>query len=197
MAWNTLEHTKSKVDRAGGTLKSGNEHGTFKSFQDYLDRTEALDVINNFRSSHGYPLHVITMRLRQNAPKIDDQAIVAQRLKRLVSIDAKLRRFSWLKLSRMQDIGGCRAVLGSVTRVERLHEWYSTRQCASKMRRVDNYIENPKSDGYRGIHYVYEYRSTTEQYEVYNGFQVEVQLRSALQHASEPVNDNGTLYGIN
>jgi len=55
------------------------------------------------------------MTLIKRAKKIDKQAIIAQRLKRLPSIDAKLRQHaSWMKLTQMQDIGGCRAIVRSV-----------------------------------------------------------------------------------
>jgi Region found in RelA / SpoT proteins len=46
-----------------------------------------------------------------------------------------------------------------------------------------DYIANPKTDGYRGVHLIYRYHSRARQYECYNGLQIEVQLRSKLQHA--------------
>lgn len=183
MAWAHREHSKSRVDRAGRALAARTEKRSFKTFKEVVEYNEALEIINNFRSSHGYPLHAATMTLRQRLRRVDPEALVVSRLKRLVSIDAKLKRFSWLKLSRMQDVGGSRAVLGSVDQVEQLHELYMNGRTASLLRRVDNYIEAPKDDGYRGIHYVYEYRSTSPKNAVYDGSIVEVQVRSPLQHA--------------
>ena len=191
MAWTTLDYSKRKVDWAGKVLSNrpSDRHRPFKGFQEVLEWSEALQVINNFRSTHGYPLHATTMTLRQRVPKVDNRAVVASRLKRLVSIEAKLERFSWLKLSRMQDIGGCRAVVANVKKVEELHDMYASGRTSAKLRRVDDYIVNPKADGYRGIHYVYGYEATSSKNEAYNGFSIEVQLRSALQHIWATANE--------
>ena len=44
-----------------------------------------------------------------------------------------------------------------------------------------DYITTPKSDGYRSIHIVYEYKSDKGKQE-FNGLRIEVQIRSKLQH---------------
>ena len=46
-----------------------------------------------------------------------------------------------------------------------------------------DYIAHPKSDGYRGVHYVYKYRSGSTPKAEFNSLRIEVQLRSRLQHA--------------
>jgi hypothetical protein len=81
----------------------------------------------------------------------------------------------------MQDIGGCRAVLGSIPEVARLHRTYLQSDLKHKLIHEDNYIERPKATGYRGIHLVYSYRSDRK--ETYNGLKIEIQLRTQLQHA--------------
>jgi len=159
------------VNAAGDALKA-----------DALDST-ALAVINNWRSCHAYPLHAITMRLRERAPRVDGRAIVAQRLKRLASIRLKLERFDWLTLAQMQDMGGCRAVLRTVEQVEALDERYRAGTTVSQLIRRRDYIDEPKDDGYRGIHYVYRYRTRHPEYRDFEKLQIEVQLRSTLQHA--------------
>jgi hypothetical protein len=75
---------------------------------------EVFATINNWRSSHNFPLNTFQIGLRRKARKVYQASLVAQRIKRLSSIAAKLRRFDWLTLQEMQDIGGCRAVVGSV-----------------------------------------------------------------------------------
>lgn len=189
MAWATLEFSKRKVDWAGRMLIQRSERHTHRSFEELAAYNQALEIINNFRSSHGYPLHATTMTLRGRLRSVDSQAEVVSRLKRLFSIDAKLRRFDWLKLSRMQDIGGSRAVLNDVTKVERVMRRFEYGKTASKLKRCDDYIGTPKEDGYRGVHYVYEYQSTSEANAIYDGFQVEVQLRSTLQHIWATANE--------
>jgi len=56
-------------------------------------------VINHWRASHGYPLNVLQMNLRRSARKIDPNALIAQRTKRLASICLKLDRQPSMKLT--------------------------------------------------------------------------------------------------
>jgi hypothetical protein len=44
-------------------------------------------VINNWRSSHAFPLNALHVTLRGRAKKVDPHVLTAQRLKRLSSID--------------------------------------------------------------------------------------------------------------
>ena len=68
-------------------------------------------IVNNCRASHSFPLNALQMNLRNTVAAFGEAALVAQRLKRLSSIEAKLRRSHHMQLARMHDIGGCRAVL--------------------------------------------------------------------------------------
>jgi ppGpp synthetase/RelA/SpoT-type nucleotidyltranferase len=103
MAWAVPQYSRDIVDDAGRLLISDNTVVLIE------ERNRALEIINNWRSSHSFPLQCLKMLLGSRARKRDGQAIIAQRLKRLQSIDAKLRQHSnWMKLTQMQDIGGCR-----------------------------------------------------------------------------------------
>jgi len=87
-----------------------------------------------------------------------------------------------MKLSRMQDIGGCRAVLSTVEHVDRLTQYYlKEAQFKHEFINKKDYIEKPKQSGYRSVHLVYKYRS--DRSTTYNGLQLELQFRSRLQHA--------------
>ena len=55
---------------------------------------EAVDIVNNWRASHSYPLQTIKMTLKRRAKRVCPTALVAQRLKRLASIKLKLN-LSW------------------------------------------------------------------------------------------------------
>ncbi|MGY1751859.1 RelA/SpoT domain-containing protein [Blastococcus sp. SYSU D01042] len=146
------------------------------------DRELALAVINNWRSSHGFPLNTMQVSLRTRARQHDPDALVAQRIKRLPSIRSKIERFPNMSLSRMQDIGGCRAVLQSVDEVQALFQQYQKGNGRHTLLRCDDYLfQQPKDSGYRGIHLVYSYRSDRKA--TYNGLRIELQLRSRLQHA--------------
>lgn len=173
MAWTVPEHSKSEVDRAGKALTG--QGVTVAEFQN------ALGVINNWRASHSFPLNTFQVSLRTKARRIDDQALVAQRIKRLSSIELKLSRFPTMKISQMQDIGGCRAVLRNIAQVRELEESYRESSFKHKPLRTDDYISTPKASGYRGIHLIYRYFS--DRSDSYNGLLIEIQMRSMLQHA--------------
>ena len=111
MPWVAVEpiFKRGEVDRAGETIINPNV--------DILAYYDALQVVNNWRSSHSWPLNIFQTTLRSRVKGVDSVALVSQRLKRLASIEAKLRRFPNMKLSQMQDLGGCRAVLRNIDRV--------------------------------------------------------------------------------
>jgi hypothetical protein len=189
MAYTVPLHSRAKVDGAGDTLIGVTANGG-PLFDYELD--QALSVINNWRSCHRYPLNAIQVTVRGRAKTVDSSVIVPQRLKRMAAIAAKLQLHSGMKLSRMHDIGGCRAILRNVNGVRKLLE--KCRVAASKnpnrgarlireYNYMDGCIPGPKSDGYRGIHLVYQYRSTSEAGAQHNGLRIEVQIRSQLQHA--------------
>ena len=144
------------------------------------ERLEALAVVNNWRSSHAFPLNTFQMNLRRRARGVDDEALIAQRMKRLSSIDAKLERYQGMKLSRMQDLGGCRAVLKSVPKIRELVDTYKKARVDHHLESTDDYLETPKPSGYRGFHLIYKYGGKREEY---HGLQIEIQIRSRLQHA--------------
>lgn len=139
-----------------------------------------LEVINNWRASHAYPLNSFQATLRQRTSKVDSNYIVAQRTKRLSSIQGKLERYNWLTLSEMQDVAGCRAIVSSVDQVYGLAEMYGQKYADHDLDTVNDYIRHPKSDGYRSYHLIYRYcnRNTP----IYDGLKIEIQFRSVLQH---------------
>jgi hypothetical protein len=172
MAWAVPVYSRAEVDNAGKGLMTPNGP----------DASElALAVINNWRSAHAFPLNTFQVTLRLKARRVEPGALVAQRIKRLSSIDAKLRRFPSMKLSKMQDIGGCRAVLTDVASVDELVALYRSSDLKHGLTGIDDYIREPKSSGYRSIHLKYRYFSSRN--ETYNGLRIEMQVRSQMQHA--------------
>jgi hypothetical protein len=132
------------------------------------------------------PLLTFRMGLSHRSRRVEPKAIVAQRLKRFSSVMNKLAREPQMKLSQMQDLGGCRAILSDVVTVERLYELYRGSgdlfESQGAMKCYD-YIRKPKADGYRGIHVVGRYSTRLKKDEPWNGQRIEIQLRSQLQHA--------------
>ena len=88
-----------------------------------------------------------------------------------------------MKLSTMQDIGGCRAVLGSLDELWAFAALFKRRRIIHELEREDDYIGEPKGSGYRGIHLVYRYKETAGPRALFSGYSAEVQIRTSLQHA--------------
>lgn len=195
MPWTSPQHTREEVNRAAALLVNpprppimkvspdgSVEDDQVPDIEDFINKVErTFRIVNNWRSSHSFPLNTFKIGLLKKAAQLDKDALVAQRLKRLSSIVTKLRRFQQMKLSQMQDIAGCRAVLASVKDVYQLVELYKKSDIKHKLLSVDDYIKTPKVSGYRSVHLIYGYYSDRKT--TYNGLKVEVQLRSALQHA--------------
>lgn len=81
---NKLHYSRTLVDRAGRELVQAAET------EDVPE--QALTVINDWRSFHTFPLNSITVVLKQKARRVQDDALVVQRLKRTRSVLTKLTR---------------------------------------------------------------------------------------------------------
>jgi RelA/SpoT family protein len=177
MPWTRPRNSRARVTAAGEVISERRAQSAD------LDIDTALNIAGNWRSAHGYPLHVFNRVLRNRAKEVDPRALVAQRLKRLPAIVTKLKRFQTMQLSRVQDLGGCRAVVRTVANVDRLVQRYEqTRTNAWRFVGKKDYILNPKPDGYRSVHLIYEYQGNS-QGGSFCGLKIEVQIRSRLQHA--------------
>jgi hypothetical protein len=175
MEWATPNNSKRQVnDAARKLLRPWREVGA----NTYL---EALDIVNNWRASHSFPLNTFQVYLRKRGRDVGGTCLVAQRIKRMSSIMAKLHRFPRMTLSQMQDIGGCRAILQTAQRVEQLCAIYEASRGLHEPQRRDDYIAAPRDSGYRGVHLIYRYQSKAKP--EYNSLLIEIQLRTRLQHA--------------
>lgn len=169
-------HKRSEVNTAARVLFQAPLSGGVDSGE--LDH--ALGVVNNWRAAHYYPLNTATLTLRNKARYIYRSALVSRRIKRLSSIRDKLQRFPDIKLTQMQDIGGCRAIVATVSEVQRLAIAYTEEPIWESFQRKDDYIDTPRDSGYRGIHLIYKYAASREEW---RGLKIEVQLRSRRMHA--------------
>ncbi len=176
MAWAVPEFEPQEVNAAGKAL------ARIAFPVETPDGLDALAVLNNWRSSHAYPLNTFQITLRNRARRIEGNVIIAQREKRLDSIHRKLVAKSSMRMTQMQDIAGCRAVFSKLADVYKLVELYNTRQFGHKFRNAKDYIANPKPDGYRSYHLVYEYVGSGPGVP-YTGLRVEIQVRTQTQHA--------------
>lgn len=161
-----MELTTSRVNRAGRTLRRWMEQPGRPADSDVR---EALDVLAAFRAAHARPLTAVRDALRAALLAEGCAVDVSERLKRADTILDKLLRQPGMALSRMQDIGGCRAV---VTNVEVLRRVQARLVRELEPIRTDDYIERPRSSGYRAVHLVVRLEDR----------QIEIQLRTRLMH---------------
>ena len=167
--WEVPKYSKSEINKAGSIITD--------SSSTKEERDNALIVLNNWRAAHAYPLQVICSNLRLRNP----DAIVVQRLKRLESITGKIARFPDMNLYRMQDLGGCRVIVDTIDQVYESIENYKNSRIRHILKREYDYINHPKTSGYRSYHMVYQFHSDKE--ETYNkNMLIEVQFRTKLQH---------------
>jgi len=147
-----LRFSKKSIDKAARNIRYNCQDS---------DRLEAIEKIQNFREVHMYPLMLMKNHISRAAKSINKRIIVARRLKRLSTIIDKLERptlngksVNAIKLTRMQDIGGCRAIVKDLGELNRLHEKLKASKSQHKIIHTANYL-NPKPSGYGGIHLIY------------------------------------------
>lgn len=165
-----MAHSKSKVNQAGQLLAEHVQaaaHGSRRVGDQKAELEEAIRIIDWWRSDHAAPLLRVASNLRYYAAA-EGAPIVAQRLKKFPTILGKLFREPGMKLARMEDIGGVRAVLPTQDACYRVagrlrKNWTITR--------VRDYVDDPKDDGYRALHLINRNR----------GRLIEVQLRTPFQ----------------
>ena len=143
--------------------------------------SSAMDVLSYWRLCHESPLEAAFHPLQRVATKIDRDAIFAKRLKRTASIILKLQRSNGkMQLNRMQDIGGCRAIISTekkLRKIVRALKKAPELKGAGKIVRVTDYITSPKDDGYRSIHLVGKFPDNNESQR-----NIEIQIRTRIQH---------------
>lgn len=169
--WKIIEYSRTQIINAGKTIRQADANDDVHS---------AVAIIDNWRAAHAFPLHVIYMHLRGMCPN-DSNFIVAERLKRLDSIISKLQREKNMNLWTMQDLGGCRVIVPSIKDVYNFAEKYDQSRKRHILKKTYDYIQNPKTTGYRSLHKVYEYHSDKK--DTYNrNMLIEIQYRTHLQH---------------
>jgi len=167
--YETVKYSRSQVKKAGKAFVSPDTSDE--------DKKAALEIINNWRAAHSFPLQTIYMHIRNS---FGAEAIIAQRLKRKYSITQKLVRFPNMSLTSMQDIGGCRVIVESIDQIYSIVNQLKHSRMRHVLKEEYDYISNPKADGYRSYHMVYSYVS--DRNPTYNGLFIEIQIRTHIQH---------------
>lgn len=170
-----MNFSKKEVVRAGEALINDsliNDDATFN---------HTMSVLTYWRNSHIVPLNLAHDLLNRFIHRIDKKAFVAKRLKRFDSIKKKLKRFDQMQLKNMQDIGGIRVVVSDLSKVHSIYKILVNEHCfynGDKLIKMDNYIENPKDDGYRCLHIVGKFNNELDEER-----KIEFQIRTTLQHS--------------
>lgn len=138
-------------------------------------------MANAWREAHVYPLRLLRHELTRHAHKLEPTSVTAGRLKRFQSIRRKLKRGN-ISLYQIQDISGCRAIMSSQSAVTGLVRQYVNGASKHELIDQDDYISQPKADGYRSRHLVYRCIAPEDR-TAGNRLVVEIQIRSRLQHA--------------
>lgn len=174
--------SKSRIDKAGKILSD--------SAREYDELALELDYdFEDYRASHLAPLTRLTIALQEWLATFEKGFFIAQRLKRRPQILRKLRRFS-VRLTQLQDIGGCRVIVDDNETVDALVKYIRDKlvdtRFAEILRETD-YRELGRDDsGYRAFHFVLKV----------DGVSIELQLRSRLQHYwSESIERTSVIYG--
>lgn len=171
-------YSKSAIDRAGLVLREWYMNPNRAMRRDPEVVAAMMLLAFDFRPTFQTPLDKVTMGMRSmlktvsaNVPGPGGRIPVGQRLKREGPIIDKLARYPKMKLSRMQDVGGCRLVApggrsevqGVLRRIEK-KKW--------DVRNLKDYVEEPTKHGYRAIHVVVMRDERL----------IEVQLRTPVQN---------------
>ena len=149
---------------------------------------EALAIAQAWRVQHLEPTVCCFEALTRCAAHFQ-KAVVSYRLKRMRSIVRKLQRDNnRFKLGALDDIGGCRLIVGSVREV------YEAAQILDGLLepwKSKDYIAEPQRSGYRSYHAIYKVPVGGITY------RIEVQIRTRLQHLwATGVEAVGEVYGL-
>lgn len=166
--------SKTSVKKAGEVLRAFQVTQILYGKDEINKYQAAYQTLVDYRALHQYPLIKATNGLRSVVETERCKSEVSQRLKRIPTILDKLRREPGMDLSRMQDFGGCRAVLENLDEVRRVQERVikNHKNRNGSEPHVKDYISEPRESGYRGVHVVV----------IYDGRLVEVQLRTKVMH---------------
>lgn len=176
--------SKAKIDKAGVALTKDVDE--IENIDEYFELEQIFD---DYRKSHLQPLTETTLELQSWLSNYGTSYYIAQRLKRKPQIIRKLKRLS-VRLTQLQDIGGCRIIVEENKDVDRLRTFILDkleRQKNIELVRETDYREKGRDDtGYRALHLILNLL----------GQKLELQIRSRIQHYwAESIERASVVYG--
>lgn len=177
-----MNPSKSKIDKAGIAFAKDN----FTTAEELIELEEVFD---QYRKSHLQPLSETTLELQNWLTGYQTDYYIAQRLKRKPQIIRKLNRLS-VRLTQLQDIGGCRIIVERNTDVDELLTFINEKVKSQKnisIDRITDYRPRGRDDtGYRALHVLLSRA----------GYKLELQIRSRIQHYwAESIERTSVIYG--
>ncbi len=174
-----MAHSKSRIDKAGQALAKGKARSE-------EELVELEGVFDDFRKEHLKPLTDLTIELQRWLTDYGAKYYIAQRLKRKPQIVRKLTRLH-VRLSQLQDIGGCRIIVADNRDVDRIQRFLTERLSKTTEIKITDYREKGRDDtGYRALHLLF----------TRNGLSLELQVRSQIQHYwAESIERTSVVYG--
>ena len=160
-----------------------------------------LQLIDQWRASHGYVINTFQAWIKNHIGRKNYIVEFAQRLKRRKTVLDKLLRRNGSgdllikDVSSMHDFAGCRMIFDDISDLKDfrsyMHSTAVTKNVQHQLRHESgkyDYIEHPKSSGYRGIHDVYKHfprgsNRIEKETKPWDGLLVEIQYRTRAQHA--------------
>jgi (p)ppGpp synthase/HD superfamily hydrolase len=101
-----LGYSGKRIAKAGDSLRE------YKSLSSEVFE-ETISVISYWRQAHEVPVKKALDLITLVISKKDNKALYARRMKRVPSIFGKLIRYPKMSLYKMNDIGGCRAIINN------------------------------------------------------------------------------------
>ncbi len=172
-----MKYSRHQLNKVGSILSAD------PAPADMLKTAEATLLIDDWRKTH---LPVLETLYKQVGTILYNAHIAeefsSQRLKRMTSIIAKLKRNKDMGLGGMQDIGGARYVFTNAQILKKAQDCLAQNipNGFTLEHDIYDYVSSPKTSGYRSIHFVYKYHSEDP---VLDGLKIELQIRTLLQHA--------------
>ena len=183
MAWPAPIYSRNQVKNSGKAYQKAFERDGY-AYPAINVSPNDYQIVENWRASHGAVLNTAQAWLRRldksNSP------VFGQRLKRYSTIIDKMTTGRSVDLSTMNDIAGVRGIFKSELELRNFQELMSASRAKHELTHDNlkfDYIQSPKTTGYRGVHQVYKRNVSGAPGARWNGLKFEVQLRTSIQHA--------------
>lgn len=161
--------SNTQVDKAGERIRGWLASDASEEALDTPEMVAAFETLVIFRQSFFAPLGHVSLEVSRVLERLAPGQRVVGRHKKYSRIFYKLMRRSTMRLTQMEDIGGCRVVLQDRAQSRELFDRVLERWPDAH---VDDYVSHPKTSGYRAVHVVV----------VENSRRIEIQIRTERQN---------------